>query len=284
MSELVVEVTHENAQRVLIEESLKRPVLIDFWAEWCSPCKMLLPILDKLVREYDGQVLLAKVNCDEQQAIAGQFGVRSLPTVLLMKDGQPVDGFVGAQPEPAVRAMLEKHLPKPWDILIARVQALVEQGDFAAALDPARRAYEDSKQRSDAARLYAKVLIELDRTDEAQVVLDSIPMVDQDGEYDQLLSELTLKQQAADTPEILALLAAREKTPDDLDIAYQLAVQFSQAGRSREALELLMDIVRTERDFKDGEARKTLLDIIRALGKGNPLAAEYQRKLFSLMY
>jgi putative thioredoxin len=284
MSELVVEVTRENAQRVLIEESLTRPVLIDFWAEWCSPCKMLLPILDKLVREYDGQVLLAKVNCDEQQAIAGQFGVRSLPTVLLMKDGQPVDGFVGAQPEPAVRAMLEKHLPKPWDTLLAKARALVEQGDFDAALDPARRAYEDSKQRSDAAKLYAGVLIELNRTDEAQVVLDSIPMVDQDAEYDQLLSELTLKQQAADTPEIRALLVAREKAPDDLDIAYQLAVQFSQAGRSREALELLMDIVRTEREFKDGEARKTLLDIIRALGKGNPLAAEYQRKLFSLMY
>jgi putative thioredoxin len=284
MSELVVEVTRENAQRVLIEESLTRPVLIDFWAEWCSPCKMLLPILDKLVREYDGQVLLAKVNCDEQQAIAGQFGVRSLPTVLLMKDGQPVDGFVGAQPEPAVRAMLEKHLPKPWDALLAKARALVEQGDFDAALDPARRAYEDSKQRSDAAKLYASVLIELKRTDEAQVVLDSIPMVDQDAEYDQLLSELTLKQQAADTPEIRALLDAREKAPDDLDIAYQLAVQFSQAGRSREALELLMDIVRTEREFKDGEARKTLLDIIRALGKGNPLAAEYQRKLFSLMY
>jgi len=284
MSELVVEVTRENAQRVLIEESLTRPVLIDFWAEWCSPCKMLLPILDKLVREYEGQVLLAKVNCDEQQAIAGQFGVRSLPTVLLMKDGQPVDGFVGAQPEPAVRAMLEKHLPKPWDTLLAKARALVEQGDFDAALDPARRAYEDSKQRSDAAKLYASVLIELNRTDEAQVVLDSIPMVDQDAEYDQLLSELTLKQQAADTPEIRALLVAREKAPDDLDIAYQLAVQFSQAGRSREALELLMDIVRTEREFKDGEARKTLLDIIRALGKGNPLAAEYQRKLFSLMY
>ena len=281
MSELVVEVTRENAQRVLIEESLTRPVLIDFWAEWCSPCKMLLPILDKLVREYDGQVLLAKVNCDEQQAIAGQFGVRSLPTVLLMKDGQPVDGFVGAQPEPAVRAMLEKHLPKPWDTLLAKARALVEQGDFDAALDPARRAYEDSKQRSDAAKLYAGVLIELNRTD---IELDSIPMVDQDAEYDQLLSELTLKQQAADTPEIRALLVAREKAPDDLDIAYQLAVQFSQAGRSREALELLMDIVRTEREFKDGEARKTLLDIIRALGKGNPLAAEYQRKLFSLMY
>ena len=284
MAELKVEITRENAQRMLIEESRKRPVLIDFWADWCSPCKMLLPVLDKLVREYAGQVLLAKVDCDELQPIAEQFGVRSLPTVILMKDGQPVDGFVGAQPESAVRQLLEKHLPKPWDILLQEALRLLGTGDTAGALAPARRAYEESRQRADIAKVYADILIALSRVEEAQIVLDSIPMVDQDGDYERLLSELQLKKQAADTPEIQTLLKAQERDPENMDIGYQLAVQYSQAGRAREALELLIGIVRRDREFRGGEARKTLLDIIRSLGKGDLLAAEYQRKLFALMY
>jgi putative thioredoxin len=284
MAELIVEITRENAQRMLIEESRTRPVLVDFWADWCSPCKMLLPILEKLVREHGGQVMLAKVNCDELQPIAQQFGVRSLPTVILMKDGQPVDGFVGAQPESAVRSMLEKHLPKPWDTAMQEALQLLHDGDVAGALAPARRAYEESRQRSDIAKVYADVLIELNRVEEAQVVLDSIPMVDQDGDYDRLHSELQLKRQAADTPEIKSLLEAQARDPEDMDVGFQLAVQYSQAGRSREALELLIGILRRDREFRGGEARRTLLDMIRSLGKGDPLAVEYQRKLFALMY
>jgi putative thioredoxin len=284
MTELVVEITRENAQQMLIEESRHRAVLIDFWADWCSPCKMLMPILDRLVREYDGQVMLAKVDCDRLQPIAEQFGVRSLPTVILMKDGQPVDGFVGAQPESAVRAMLERHLPKPWDNTIAQAQELLATGEAAAALPLARSAYEDSGQRADIAKVYADVLIELNRLDDAQSVIDAIPMVEHDSDYERLLSELQLKRQAAETPEMQALLEAHQREPDDMDIGYQLAVQFSQSGRSREALEILIEIVRRAREFRDGEARKTLLDIIRSLGKGDPLAAEYQRKLFALMY
>lgn len=284
MTELVVEITRENAQQMLIEESRHRAVLIDFWAEWCSPCKMLMLILDKLVREYDGQVMLAKVDCDRLQPIAEQFGVRSLPTVILMKDGQPVDGFVGAQTESAVRAMLERHLPKPWDNTITQAQELLAAGDAPAALPLARSAYEDSGQRADIAKVYADTLIELNRLDDAQSVIDAIPMVEHDSDYERLLSELQLKRQAADTPEIQALLEAYQRAPDDMDIGYQLAVQFSQSGRTREALDILVEIVRREREFRDGEARRTLLDIIRSLGKGDPLAAEYQRKLFALMY
>lgn len=284
MNELVVEITLDNAQQMLIEESRRRPVLIDFWADWCSPCKMLMPILDKLVREYGGQVMLAKVDCDRLQPIAQQFGVRSLPTVILMKDGQPVDGFVGAQPESQVREMLEAHLPKPWDATLAEAQEMLASGDAAAALSLARSAYEESGQRVDIAVFYAHLLIELNRLDDAQLVLDSIPMADQDSDYDRLVSELQLKRQAADTPEIQSLVQAREREPDDMDIGYQLAVQYSQSGRAREALEILMEILRQDREFRDGEVRHTLLDIIRALGKGDPLAAEYQRKLFALMY
>ena len=284
MSDLVIDITPENAQQILIEESRNRAVLVDFWADWCSPCKMLMPILEKLVNEYAGQVILAKVNADEQQGIAQQFGVRSLPTVVLMKDGQPVDGFMGAQPESEVRALLEKHLPKPWDQALAVAIDALQQGQPEAALEPARAAYVDSGQRSDIAKVYAQVLIELNRTDEAQVVVDSIPMVDQDADYERLVAELELRAKAADTPEIQALVSALEADPDNRDLQFDLAVQFSQVGRSREALEMLLGIIQVDRDFRDGEARRIMLDVIRALGKGDPLAAEFQRKLFALMY
>lgn len=284
MSELSIEVTRENAQQAIIDASFKQLVLVDFWADWCAPCKALLPILEKVVRENEGSLLLAKVNCDEQQAIAGQFGVRSLPTVVLMKDGQPVDGFVGAQPEAAVRAMLEKHLPKPWDILLGEALELLDGGDAVAAAAPARSAWELSGKRPDIAKVYVEILLQTARLEEAQAALAAIPMVEQDADYERLLADLELKQQASDTPEIQSLLLALENAPGDKDLGFQLAVQFSQAGRQRESLELLFGIVAADREFRGGEARKTLLDIIRALGKGDPLAAEYQRKLFSLMY
>jgi len=127
VSNHIVEISQENAQALLIDESFKRPVLIDFWADWCAPCKSLMPILETLANEYAGAFLLAKVNADEQQAITSQFGVRSLPTVMLVKDGQPVDGFTGAQPEPQVRELLEKYLPKPWDLQLQSANELISQ-------------------------------------------------------------------------------------------------------------------------------------------------------------
>ena len=109
----IVEIDESNAQQLLIDESMTRPVVVDFWADWCGPCKQLMPILEKLADEYQGAFLLAKVNADEQQMLAQQLGVRSLPTVMVIKEGQPIDGFSGAQPESAVREMLDKHLPSP---------------------------------------------------------------------------------------------------------------------------------------------------------------------------
>jgi len=284
MSEHIVEITRENAQRYLIEESFQRPVLVDFWAEWCAPCKVLMPILEKLVREHAGAFLLAKVDCDKMQPIAAQLGVQSLPTVMLLKDGRPLDGFVGAQPESAVRALLEKHLPKPWDALLGEALRLLDAGDAAGALAPARAAYEQSNKRPDIAKVHAEVLIANRRLEEAQAVLGAIALVERDADYDRLVAELELKQQAADTPEIQSLLDARAKDPENVDIAFQLAVQYSQAGRSREALELLFGILQNDREARGGEVRKILLDMLKALGKGDPLAAEFQRKLFSLMY
>lgn len=284
MSEHSVAVTMANAKALLIDESFQRPVVIDFWADWCGPCKTLMPMLEKLAAEYAGQFLLATVNCDEEQQIAAQFGVRSLPTVMVMKDGQPVDGFVGAQTETIVRQLLEKYLPKPWDLQLEQAREKIAAGDFGTALTLLRGAYEDSRKRGDIGVELAGALLALNRLDEAQALLDAIKLADRDQRYEQLVAQLELRRQAAKTPEIQALEAELQKAPDNLEAAYQLALQYSQTQQHREALELLIDILRKDREFRDGGARKALLGIIAVLGNSDPLAKEFQRKLFSLMY
>jgi len=284
MSAYIVDIDETNAQQVLIEESMRRPVMVDFWADWCEPCKALMPVLEKLADEYRGEFLLARVNADEQQTIARQLGVRGLPTVMLIKDGQPVDGFAGAQPESRVRELLEKYLPKPWDELLARARELLETGGEKEALPLLRQAYADSDRRHDIALVYCRALIENNRPDEAERVLEGVRMVDRDAAWKQLEAQLQIKREAARSPEIEALEADMLANPDNLDLRYQLAVQYGNDGMHREALESLYHILRVDREHGDGGTRKTMLDTIAALGKGDPLAAEYQRKLFGLMY
>lgn len=280
----IVEINLENAKQYLIEESFIRPVLIDFWAEWCAPCKSLMPILEKLANEYTGAFLLAKVNADEMNMISSQFGVRSLPTVILMKDGQPIDGFAGALPEKEVRELLEKYLPKPWEKFVTDAQAFIMVGDFTSALPLLRQAYDESKHDAAIACLLAQCHLELNRIDNAEAILATIKMADQDAHYEQLLAQVELKKQAAKTPELVALEAAHTREPDNLQVAYQLAIQYHAEDAYRPALELLMGILRKERNFAEGAAKKTFMDILTALGKGDALAIEFQRKLFTLLY
>ncbi|WP_299599556.1 thioredoxin [uncultured Microbulbifer sp.] len=284
MEEFIVDVSAENAQQVLIEESMKRPVVVDVWAEWCEPCKQLMPVLEKLANEYAGQFLLAKLNADTEQALAGQLGVRSLPTVMVLKDGQPVDGFAGAQPETQIREMLDKYLPKSWDLQLQQAQKLVGEGNLDEALPLLRQSYADSGERADIAKQYAAILLEKNRTKEAEEVLGKILLADQDADYQQLMAQLELKLEAADSPEIKALQQALSENPDDSESAYKLAVQLSQADRHEEALALLLGLLRQDMGFADGAAKQAFLDIVKALGAGDPVATIYQRKLMTLMF
>lgn len=284
MSEYIVNIDETNAAALLIDESHKRPVVVDFWADWCEPCKVLMPLLESIAEEYSGAFLLAKVNADEQGMIAQQFGVRSLPTVMVIKDGQPVDGFAGAQSEQAVRELLGKYLPKPWDGLLQMAQEAMEAGNFAAALTPLRQAWEDSGRLYDITVAYAHALIESTRLEEAEAVLDGVRMADQDAAYEQLRAQLQIKREAAKSPEIEALERQLAEAPDDLDLMAQLALQLTNTGQFRDAMEHLVTILRKDLEHRDGATRKALLDTIASLGKGDPLAAEYQRKLYSLLY
>ena len=280
----VVDIDESNAQTLLIEESLNRPVVVDFWADWCGPCKQLMPILEKLAAEYQGAFLLAKVNADEQQMLAQQLGVRSLPTVMVIKDGQPVDGFSGAQPESAVREMLDKHVPSPLADALTEAEQLLAEGDIPGALALYRGAWEDSGQKPEFTMAYAGALIVANRLDEAEALLKDIKMVDQDARYEQLMAQIELQRQAARSPEVEALEADLAGDEQNHEVRIKLAVQLGTHGQYREALEHLLVVLRADRDWGNGEAKRVYLDMIATIGKGDPLAAEYQRKLFSLLY
>jgi putative thioredoxin len=280
----VVDIDESNAQTLLIEESLNRPVVVDFWADWCGPCKQLMPILEKLAAEYRGAFLLAKVNADEQQMLAQQLGVRSLPTVMVIKDGQPVDGFSGAQPESAVREMLDKHVPSPQADALAEAEQRLAEGDIPGALTLYRGAWEESGQKPEFTMAYAGALIAANRLDEAEALLADIRMVDQDARYEQLMAQIELQRQAARSPEVEALEADLARDEQNHEVRIKLAVQLGTHGQYREALEHLLVVLRADRDWGNGEAKRVYLDMIATIGKGDPLAAEYQRKLFSLLY
>lgn len=280
----VVVVDQTNAQQILVDESFNRPVLVDFWADWCEPCKQLMPLLERLADEYAGAFLLAKINADEQQGIAGQLGVRSLPTVMLFKDGQPVDGFTGAQPETAIRELLQKHLPSPWDAKIAEATDLLDQGQTADAVALLRAAWEESNRLLEVTLAYAGALLEANRLDDAEAVLNEVRLVDRDAVHEQLMAQIELKREAGKSPEVEALEADLEANPDSHEVRVKLAVQLTTGGQYREALEHLLHVLRIDRDWNNGEAKRLYLDTIASIGKGDPLAAEYQRKLFSILY
>lgn len=279
----VINVTEANLHQTL-EQSASIPVLFYFWSERSQHCLQLNPILDKLASEYAGQFVLAKVDCDAEQMVASQFGLRAIPTVYLFKDGQPVDGFQGPQPEEFIRELLGRFLPKEEELKAAQAAELIAEGKMAEALPLLKEARALDPKRSDIALTLAEVQIALNRSDDAEAILTTIPLQDQDSRYHGLVAQIELLKQAADTPEIQQLQKQVEAEPENAIIAVQLALQLHQVGRNEEALELLMAHLRKDLAAADGAARKTLMDILAALGNGDALASKYRKQLYSLMY
>lgn len=283
-SPLSVAVTIENFQQLVVEGSKQRLVVVDFWAEWCGPCKSLTPILEKLAAEFGPRMLLATVDCDREQSVAAQFRVQSLPTVMVVKNGQIVDGFAGAQSEGVIRQLLEKHLPKAEDEWLLAAREALAGDDAATAFPLLKQAHDKAPGRTDILLSLADCLLRLGRTDGAGELLGQVRMADQNSYYKELMAQLELKQQAANTPEIQALEQQLAGDPGNPALQYPLALQYHQVARNEEALALLFTIVQRDRHFQQGAAYNALLDILRTLPAGDPLAASFRRKLYSLLY
>ncbi|MFV0454969.1 MAG: thioredoxin [Pseudomonas sp.] len=283
----IFDVTASNFEQLVLENSFHKPVLVDFWAEWCAPCKALMPVLAKITEEYQGELLLAKVNCDIEQEVVARFGVRSLPTVVLFKDGQPVDGFAGAQPEAAIRAMLEPHVQQPATPeadLLESAQALFAEGRIGEAENLLKQLLTDDNENAAALILYARCLAERGELGEAETVLGAV----KGDEHKQALAaaraQLTFLRQAKDLPEVADLKSRLAQNGEDDEATYQLAIQQLARQQYDTALDALLRLFVRNRSYADGLPHKTLLQVFDLLGNDHPLVTTYRRKLYQAIY
>ena len=281
----LVAVTAQNFQEVVLEGSYDRPVLVDFWADWCAPCRALMPILAKLADEFGGRLLVAKLNTEEEQALAAQFGIRSLPTVQLFKDGRPVDQFMGALPEAQVRAFLEPHLPRQSDPTIDAISARLIQGDLVGAqakLDQARA------QDPDNPRLFlAEVQIKAASGDiqGAEAQLDRVPIdLAKDPEVLALRGQLRFANLVATAPPAAELVARLAVNPRDSEASYLLAAWQAVNGDLEAALDELLALLKRDRSYGEDAARKAMILIFDLLGGEGPLVSSYRAKMLSALY
>ena len=266
--------------RLVLQQSHTRPVLADFWAAWCGPCKILMPLLAKLADDYQGKFFLAKIDTDKEPALATQYGIRSLPTVKVFKDGLVVDEFMGAQPERAIRDILDRHILRASDALIAQAMQVQGRGDAAQALDLLTRAVETDPDRDRPKLHLARLLFESGRTEDGEKILQGLsPAGRTDPEVVALRAKLEFVRLAAVSRSPEELEKAIAANPKDQEARYLLAAWRVLEGAYEPALDQLLEIVRRERTFRDDAARKAVLAIFNILGGQGELVARYRKQL-----
>lgn len=283
----IFDVTDASFDQLVLDNSFHKPVLVDFWAEWCAPCKALMPLLAKIAESYQGELLLAKVNSDVEQQTVMRMGIRSLPTVVLFKNGQPVDGFAGAQPESAIRAMLEPHVQMPATLEadpLESAQALFAAGQISETESLLVALLGEDSENGAALILYARCLAERGELDEAEAVLNAV----KGDEHKQALAgaraQLTFLRQTADLPEVATLKSRLAQDAGDDEAAYQLAIQQLARQQYEAALEGLLKLFVRNRGYANGLPHKTLLQVFDLLGSDHPLVSTYRRKLYQALY
>jgi|TARA_B110000090_G_C13358202_1_gene437460 putative thioredoxin len=278
----IVAITVENFQQVILEESKTKLILVDFWAEQVpESVELKNKLANKLTLAAD-TMILATVDCQSQQQIAQQFGVQGLPTVVLVKDGQPLDGLTGPQTDESIAEFLAKYLPKPEDDLLVQAKQLLLENNINDAFTTISEAYQLDSERADIKFVLIDVYIQTGKIAEAETLLASIKMIDQDSHYTALLAKAELASQAANSPEIQALEQQLANDPDNIELQQQLATQYNHVNRAEEALTILFRLV--QKDNADKVSKQLLLDVLKVLPEGDPLALKFRRKLYTLMY
>ena len=285
MSQHVTEATTATFQDEVIEASRAQPVLVDFWADWCGPCKMLAPVLERVAADYAGRARVVKVNTDVEMELAQAHGIRSLPTMRVFRHGQAVDELIGVQPDSAIRAAIERYLERPSDTTRAEATRLIEAGQPEQAVLLLEAVVREEPDNTDARVELIEALASAGRAEAATEQFEALPVQALDAaRLKGMEARLLLARAVAGQPDIEVLRQALEQDPSDLAAACALAAREFQSGRHDEALERWLGVLRKDRNFSDGLARRCLLAALDLMDDEQGLVHEYRRKLMALLH
>lgn len=284
----LVDVTLQGFRDDVMDESMRRLVLVDFWAPWCGPCKQLGPVLEKVVKAAQGKVRLAKMNIDDYPQIAQKLGIQSIPAVVAFQGGQMVDGFVGVLPESEIKAFIDRcggAVGVDVEAIFVEAQGVLESGDAESA-EPAFLAILEADPAHAGARAgLARVSIARGKLEEAKALLDGIPANQaQAAPVAAARAALALREQAGSVGDLAFLLARVENAPEDHQARYDLAVALNAAGRREGAAEELLNVIKRDRTWNDDAARKLLLQLFESWGPLDPATRSARRQLSSLLF
>ena len=290
---VIIEVITENFMAEVIERSKETPVIVDFWAPWCEPCKQLTPIIEKIIKEKNGNVILAKMNIDESPEVAQQLKIQSIPAVMAFNDGQPVDGFVGVQPEKNISEFVNKISSlKNSSTIEENINAgkkYIDEGDLETAALVFSEILKIESENISAKSLLARCLLRSDQLSEAENLINNIsPDAEKNQDYVSVRSEVEIFKNAKNNPisnkQEEELKESIKNNPKNYQLKLDLAKLLVAKGENENAINELLEIIEVDAKWNDGAARKQLIEIFNILGNENILVIEGRKKLSSMLF